>query len=113
MRVVIAGSRSINDFDLIKEAVERSGFDITEVVSGTARGADRLGEHWARTNNVPIKMMPADWDKNGKAAGYIRNREMAEYADAAIIIWDGESRGSKNMIDEMVKKNKPHYILTN
>jgi len=69
-----------------------------------------LGERWARTNGIKIKEMPANWNAHGKAAGPIRNREMATYADAAIIIWDGTSNGSRNMINEMIRKNKPYYI---
>lgn len=70
-----------------------------EIVSGTARGADQLGERYAFEHGFPVKHFPADWDQHGKSAGYIRNAQMAEYADAAVIFWDGMSRGSKHMID--------------
>lgn len=118
MRVVIAGSRykdvekkiPFDDYALIVETIERSGYDITEVVCGMAIGVDRLGEQWAINRSVPVKEMPADWNRNGKAAGPIRNREMAKYADAAIIIWDGVSDGTRNMIDCMIKLKKPYYI---
>lgn len=70
-----------------------------EIVSGTARGADQLGERYAFERGLPVKQFPADWDQHGKSAGYIRNAQMAEYADAAVIFWDGTSRGSKHMID--------------
>jgi hypothetical protein len=110
MKVIIAGSRNVNNYSLVVQAIERSGFNITEVVCGCAVGIDRLGEQWARANNIPIKEMPADWNRNGKAAGPMRNRDMAEYADAAIVIWDGQSRGSRNMIENMVRRKKPYYI---
>lgn len=118
MRVVIAGTRyvdSINkvpfdDYALIVDTIKASGYNITEVVSGTAIGVDRLGERWAVANNIPVKEMPADWYQYGKRAGPIRNRNMAEYADAAIIIWDGVSNGTKNMINEMKRVNKPFYV---
>ena len=100
MKVIIAGSREITDFALVKQAVDASTFKITEVVSGTARGVDKLGEHWASLYEIPIKTFPAEWDTFGKPAGFVRNVKMAEYADALIAIWDGKSRGTKHMIDQ-------------
>ena len=76
-----------------------------EIVSGTANGADKLGEKFAKENGYPIKQFPADWDKNGKGAGYIRNAQMAEYADALIVFWDGKSKGTKHMIDLAKRAN--------
>jgi hypothetical protein len=110
MKVIIAGSRNVSDYSLVVQAVERCGYNITEVVSGCAVGIDRLGEQWARANNIPIKEMPADWNRNGKAAGPIRNRDMAEYADAAIVVWDGKSPGSRNMVENMIRRKKPYYV---
>lgn len=110
MKVIIAGTRTVKDYKLVVQAVERSGYNITEVVSGCATGVDTLGEQWARANNIPIKEMPADWSRYGNSAGPQRNRAMAEYADAAIVIWDGESRGSRNMIENMIRRKKPYYI---
>lgn len=110
MKVIIAGSRNIDDYKLVVDTITKSGYDITEVVSGCATGVDRLGEQWARTNNIPITEMPADWNRYGRSAGPYRNRAMAEYADAAIVIWDGKSRGSRNMIENMIRRKKPYYI---
>lgn len=110
MKVIIAGSRNIHTYSLVTEAVRRSGFTINEVVCGMGLGVDQVGYNWAQNNNTLVKEFPADWKAHGKAAGPIRNRKMAEYADAAIIVWDGESRGSRNMIDEMIKAKKPYYI---
>jgi len=110
VKVIIAGTRSVEDYALVVQAVERSGYEITEVVSGCATGIDRLGEQWARAHNVPIKEMPADWSRYGNSAGPYRNRAMAEYADAAIIVWDGQSRGTRNMIENMIRRKKPYYI---
>ena len=110
MKVIIAGSRNIDDYKLVVDTISKSGYNITEVVSGTAVGVDRLGEQWARANDVPIKEMPADWMRHGNSAGAQRNRAMAEYADAAIIIWDGQSRGTRNMIENMIRRKKPYYI---
>jgi len=111
MKVVIAGSRTARYADVI-EAVDWSGTgrNITEVVCGMARGADSHGKEWAQRNNISVKEFPADWDKYGKSAGFIRNKEMAEYADAAIVCWDGKSRGSVNMIEEMKRLGKPVFV---
>jgi hypothetical protein len=110
MKVIIAGSRTIDDYKLVVQAMKHCGFTVTEVVCGMATGIDKQGEVWARANNLPVKEMPADWNQHGKAAGPIRNREMAKYADAAVVIWDGKSRGSRNMINEMIRQGKPYFV---
>jgi hypothetical protein len=74
-----------------------------EIVSGKAKGADTLGELYANENNIKIIEFPADWEKFGKKAGYIRNEEMAKYSDSCIVFWDGKSKGTKHMI-ELAKK---------
>jgi hypothetical protein len=110
MKVIIAGSRSINDYKSIGQAIKASNFNITEVVCGCAIGVDRIGQTWAIANGISVKEMPADWNRYGRAAGPIRNAQMADYADAAIIIWDGKSPGSLNMIKEIKSRNKPYFI---
>lgn len=104
MKVIIAGSRDITDLETVKEAVSRSGFRISEVVSGCARGVDTLGEVVAVGLGVPIKRFPAFWNEYGKRAGYLRNVEMADYADGLVAIWDGVSNGTLHMIT-VAKKN--------
>jgi hypothetical protein len=99
MKTIIAGSRSITDYWLVVDAVRVSDFNVTEVVCGEAAGVDKLGKEYANNHSIPCKSFPADWRKHGKAAGPIRNREMAEYADALIAVWDKQSKGTKNMID--------------
>ena len=99
MKVVIAGSRDIIDYDVVCQAIKESGFDISLVISGGARGTDRLGERWARENKIPCEVMTADWDRGGKSAGLRRNKEMAETGDALIAVWDGKSRGTEHMIN--------------
>lgn len=112
MKVIIAGSRDITEIS-IQEIVDMSGFQITEIVCGKARGVDTLGEEWAVKNGIPVTLFPADWDKyrgaKGKnPAGIIRNKKMADYADSAIVIHNG-SPGSLNMIFEMKQRKKPVY----
>jgi len=113
MKTIIAGCRDFKDYHLVKTKIEynRNTHPITEVVSGGAEGADRLGEQYAIENNIPLKIFPAEWSKYGPAAGPIRNRQMAEYADCLIAVWDGKSKGTKNMVAEMNKLMKPVYII--
>lgn len=100
MKVIIAGGRFFDDYDLLKIYCGRIIGDRTiEVVSGCAKGADILGERYADEKGFIISRFPAQWDKFGKKAGYLRNEEMAKYADGLIAFWDGESRGTKHMID--------------
>ena len=101
MKVIIAGGRTFNDYDLLYQncdKVLRIKNEI-EIVSGTANGADKLGERYAKEKGYPIKQFPANWDKYGKSAGYKRNEEMAKYADGLIACWDGKSKGTKHMSD--------------
>lgn len=104
MKVIIAGSRDIHLMRYVEDAIQMSGFTISEVVDGCADGVDLLGEAWAIDNGIPIKKFPANWGKFGKAAGPIRNREMAEYADALIAVWDGKSKGTQDMIRKAQKR---------
>jgi len=97
LKVIIAGGRDFNDPKLLAKSVPVD-WKISEVVSGTAMGADRLGEYWAKEHGIPVKHFPANWDQEGRAAGPIRNRRMASYADALIAFWDGKSRGTRSMI---------------
>jgi hypothetical protein len=102
-KVIIAGSRTIYHYQTVENAIRRAqqlGMVITEVVSGHAHGVDTLGEQWAHKNNIPVTYYPANWKKHGKIAGHIRNGQMAAYADCLILVWDGSSPGSKNMLHE-------------
>jgi len=105
-KIIVAGGRHFNDWDLCSTKLDRILKDqkSIEIVSGGAKGADELGELYAKTRNYKLKVFPADWDKFGKSAGYRRNKEMAEYADALVAFWDGNSVGTKMMI-ELAKKN--------
>ena len=112
MKVIIAVSRTI-DKKYIKDivsAIKDSKFDISTVISGTAKGVDTIGEYYAKALNIPVIRMPADWNKYGKSAGYLRNVEMAEIADAAILIWDCKSRGTMHMLNIMEERNKPVFL---
>ena len=108
-RVIIAGTRSFNDYELLRDSCnnllsEKQRTHTVVVISGTARGADQMGEHYARERGFQLRRFPADWEQYGKSAGHIRNAKMADNADALIAFWDGESRGTKNMIDNARRK---------
>lgn len=102
-KVIIAGTRDFADYELLKEKCDailsskKMDYNIV-IVSGTARGADRLGERYARERGYRIDRHPADWDRDGNSAGPIRNALMADNAHALIAFWDGRSRGTMNMI---------------
>lgn len=101
-RVIIAGSRGFNDQKLLYDFCDKVLANIKDeiiVVSGAARGADYLGMCYANDRGYQIQYFFPEWDKYGKSAGYRRNVQMAENADALIAFWDGESRGTKHMID--------------
>ena len=127
MKVIIAGSRPPKEFNCIQldrweqkmmaelekavaEAKKLYGIEITEVISGKARGIDTIGEYWAAKHDIPVIPMPADWHPEWKkgqldrGAGFRRNARMADVGEALIDLWDGESRGSKNMIEIAIKK---------
>lgn len=103
-RVIIAGCRDFQDYALLKEKCEyylqnKLQSDNVIIVSGHASGADSLGERFAQEHCLQVELHPADWAKHCRAAGPIRNKKMAECADALIAFWDGKSKGTKNMID--------------
>lgn len=113
MRVIIGGSREITDYELVCRVVEVSGIlnQISEVVSGKARGVDTLGERWADERAIHVEPFPPDYDRYGrKQAPGIRNGAMSVYADAAILVWDGVSPGTKDMAEKMAARHKPCYL---
>lgn len=98
--VIIAGSRDFNDQALLNERCDHllAKRENVVIVSGGARGADTLGERYAEQRGLHVLRMPADWNKHGKQAGYIRNQDMLQRANALIAFWDGKSRGTEHMI---------------
>jgi len=130
MKVIIAGSRNFHEAPVIERAIKESGFNITEVVSGCAHGVDKLGENWSWQNDIPVKQIPAKWNdwedeiayrvklkkrsdgsKYNVMAGFNRNDEMAQYADALIAVRVNMSRGITDMIDRAYKYKIKVYVL--
>ena len=109
-RVIIAGGRQFNDYGLLSAKCDGilSQKRVTHkivIISGTAKGADTLGERYARERGFTLRQFPADWDQFGKSAGYLRNCQMADNADALIAFWDGESPGTRHMVDIARERN--------
>ena len=115
-KLIVAGGRDFNDYRLAHQAImalaenEYKDFGVS-IVSGMARGADSLGTRFARMNQVVLHPFPADWNQYGKRAGFIRNKQMGDFADGLLAFWDGESRGTKQMIEYMQSLNKPVHIV--
>jgi YspA, cpYpsA-related SLOG family len=105
MKVIVAGSRTIHEYEVVKDAIERSGFMITELVSGASPGVDRIGKEYAQENKIPVQRFEANWKVYGRGAGYKLNDAMASYADALVAIHNGSS-GTKYMIKKMGEARK-------
>ena len=112
-KIIIAGSRTFSNYNLLKKECNKfiqhciNNLDnrCFEIISGNARGADKLGEKYAKEHNYTCSVKPADWNKYGKRAGYLRNADMAQEANALIAFWDGKSKGTNHMIQLAKKAN--------
>lgn len=115
MKLLIAGSRevfpSIQEIDAVIECCEFSTILVSEVISGTAAGADTAGEKWAKYHKIKVTRMPANWALYGKEAGNMRNAQMANLADYGLIFWDGKSGGSANMVAHLAIRDKHYKVL--
>lgn len=109
MKVIVAGSRSFTDYELLCATLDN--MKISTIISGAARGADKLGERYANHRGIPVEQFPAQWDKYGARAGFIRNGEMAENADALVAFWDGLSSGTKHMISVAKAQGLPVEVI--
>ena len=111
MKVIIAGGRDFDNPQMIEDTMSKLDVLVTEIVCGEARGADTLGADWANRHGIPVAYFPAHWDEYGKAAGNIRNKQMAEYADYLVAFWDMQSHGTKNMIEIMQQMGKHGTVV--
>lgn len=111
MKTIIAGGRDFSNYQFLSESCKLFIPKITKVISGTAKGADQLGEKFAKENSIEILYFKPDWNKFGKSAGFIRNEEMAKNADMLIAFWDGKSKGTQHMIKCATKLGLEVHIL--
>ena len=111
MKVIVAGSREITDASIVAQAIRDSGFNITILSSGTSAGVDSVAEALARQAGIPVERYVPDWDNLKKMAGPARQLEQLKTADAVICIWNGESRGTRNMQLLAVNKGKPIFLV--
>lgn len=112
MKIIVAGSRDFTDFEKVRRELDDflckyQSLDKFEIVSGHARGADTLGEEYAALRGLKLKLFPAKWKQHGKAAGPIRNIQMAKYADMLFVFINNESSGSMHMLQTIKSMNKP------
>ena len=120
MKVIVSGSRYIEDYKVVADAIRESGFKPTLIIEGGQRrknvrgevvgGVDYLAKQWALAHGVPFKTERARWDLYDKAAGPIRNRVMAAMGDVLVAIPEGASRGTRDMIEAMEVLKKPVFI---
>lgn len=110
MKILICGSRTINDTAIVSQAIEESGLKPTHIISGGARGADRLAGEYAASNGIEFTEYLADWDRYGKRAGFMSNYIMVGEAEAVIAVWDSKSSGTKHAIDTARSCGKPVFV---
>lgn len=117
-KLIVAGGRDFTDFNRLSNKLNELDdgvFQLRDVsiVTGMARGADALGQHFATMNHIKLYKFPADWNgPHGKGAGFARNRDMAHFSDGLLAFWDGKSRGTAHMIDYMKSLSKPVHIVS-
>lgn len=111
MKIAIIGSRNFDNYKLVVETLKPYQSKISLVISGGAKGADSLGEHWAKQNNINTLIFLPDWDKHGKRAGFIRNEDIIKNCDGVLAFWDGESKGTAHSLSLAEKYNKPTKIV--
>jgi len=113
MKLAVIGSRNFDNYSLMKSYLDKihSVEPITEIVSGGAKGADKLSENWAKLNNIKTNIFLPNWNRYKKAAGYIRNVDIIKNSDKVIAFWDGKSKGTKHSIDIAEKQGKKCKIV--
>ena len=115
-KLIVAGGRDFSDYERLSQEIDKLALvelkdKRVSIVSGMARGADSLALQFARVHNVKVYQFYADWDKYGKSAGHRRNRQMGDFADDLLAFWDGQSKGTKGMIDYMKSLAKPVRVI--
>ena len=109
IKVAVVGSRDFDRYLLLKKTLDSHFIDV--IVSGGARGADSLAEEYANENNIPTEIYKPDWNKYGKRAGYIRNKDIVDASDYVIAFWDRQSRGTRSTVNLARKAGKRVIII--
>lgn len=112
MKLLICGSRTITDYDLLIEAIEESGFEPTSLISGGAKGVDKLAEQYAEETGLPIEIFRPDYQRFGRGAPLVRDRQMVDAASHILACWNSISRGTRYTFEYARKKNKSVYVKT-
>jgi hypothetical protein len=113
LRLAVVGSRELEGFlpiNIVLEEIKET-LQSFEVVSGGARGVDNIAVTYADTAGLPKKIFPADWDKHGKSAGFIRNSEIVENSDMTLAFWDGQSKGTLDTVSKSQKAKHPTILM--
>lgn len=114
MILCVCGSRDFTDYEHARRVLDKVTSKTAEpitVLSGAARGADRLGERWAAERGHKVDRYPADWDRHGKRAGYLRNKRMIDRATHVVAFWDGDSKGTYHSIDLAQQRGIPCRVV--
>lgn len=110
MKTIITGNKNIINYQTLLNGIRFSKMDITEIVSGHQKGIESLAEVYAKETDTPLKIFLADWKKQGQMAGLIKNLQMVEYAEALIVIWDGNSESTKILLDEAKSRGLKTFV---
>jgi hypothetical protein len=110
MKLIIAGSRTFTDYQLLCQTLAPERSRITQVLTGGARGTDQLGYRWAWKHAIRHQLFRADWERFGKSAGVRRNYQLAQAGDVLLAFWDRRSAGTRHMISCMQQLGKPLVI---
>ena len=113
IKLAIVGSRTFNDYNLLERHINdiAKSFNIIKIISGGANGADKLGEKYANKHEIPTSILNPDWEKYGRGACFIRNKNIVNSSDKVVAFWDGKSKGTQNSINLAEKQNKLIQIV--
>ena len=113
MKLAVVGSRTFNDYELLKNELNEihKVTPITLIISGGAKGADSLSERWARENNIETQIFKPMWEKFGKQAGYLRNKDIVLGSEQVIAFWDNISKGTLHSINIADHHEIPYKVV--
>ena len=112
MKMMISGSRTINDYQLLEAAIAESAWEPTEIIAGGSSGVDKLAEQYAAHHGLPIIVLRPNWALHKRGAGHRRNEDMVNACDVVVALWDAKSHGTAHAIEYARGKGKPVYVMT-